>query len=100
MSTIKVQNIYETTNFFTDYFLSRTGVMILRKTVFHVAKGGLLHCKRLPFSARYAIFRNIGNRLSTDIRNNNAEQRDSAEGIKRGRKTCKRRKWLIYSAIS
>ena len=29
MSTIKVQNIYETTNFFTDYFLSRTGVIVL-----------------------------------------------------------------------
>ena len=31
MSTIKVQNIYETTNFFTDYFLSRTGVKNKKK---------------------------------------------------------------------
>ena len=33
MSTIKVQNICETTNFFMNYFLSRTGVTTaLRRT--------------------------------------------------------------------
>ena len=33
-STIKVQNIYETTNFFINYFLSQTGVDIKENLIF------------------------------------------------------------------